>query len=73
MNTQVGEFMCDVFIVYILDVNAHLFQVCVARCVCLCLCAGRAQPRHLRGSISVFMIAGGGGARRDILSSVGVL
>ncbi len=32
--------MCDAFVEYILDVNVHLFQVCVARhpCVCLCVC-----------------------------------
>lgn len=58
MNTKVkGGFGCNVVVLYILDGNAYMFHVCVARH----LCEWRAQLRHLRGSISMFMIAGGGG------------
>lgn len=58
MNTQVeGEFVWNVVVLYILDGNVYMVHVCVARH----LCEWRAQLRHLRGSISMFMIAGGGG------------
>lgn len=53
--------MCDVFVVYMLDVT--VFQACMSPAVCVCVRL-RVQLKYLRRGISVFMIAGGGGGQQ---------